>query len=144
MDNNGALQEKVSLLKHQRHGLGIEYYQNGKIKSEIEYKYGNPDGKVKLYDEARRVTFEGRISAKWRSGVRKKYYDDGRIHREYKEKEGAWGKVIMHCDNGKFFVDETVKDQRVSGIKYDRNGNKIGNISYDIKNAKEIKDALSM
>lgn len=59
----------------QLEGISEDYYENGKLKSEINYKAGERDGIIKYYYESGMLFSEEIYKADKREGISKEYYE---------------------------------------------------------------------
>ena len=94
---NGAIK---TIKYYQRVGNKIvkareeNYYENGQISEEGNYKDGNTDGKVTSYYKNGQIKLEGNIKDGESDGKATSYYENGKIEKEgnYKdgEKDGKW------------------------------------------------------
>ena len=93
---------KLYYINGEKNGKGKEYYEDGKLKFEGEYKEGKKNGIAKCYsDKTGLLEFEGEF-----------LYD-----MKYKGKEYVKGKLEFE---GEFFDNE-----KYNGKGYDENGNTI-------------------
>ncbi len=70
-------------------GIHKEYYVNGKLKLETEYKDGKYNGIYKTYYESGSLKFDGNVKNGVYHGMGKKYYENGQISFIGNFKEGA-------------------------------------------------------
>ena len=85
-------------------GKGIEYYYNGELKFEGEYKNGERNGKGKEYESEEdnfRLIYEGESLNGKRNGKGKEYYNDKlEFEGEYLNGKKWNGKGKEYYDNG--------------------------------------------
>ena len=142
----------VSLL-FDENGKTKEFYQNGKLKFEGEYKNGikwngigydikgnisfeiiNGKGIFKFYDGNGKVLIEGDYANGKLNGNGKEYYQDGKVMFEGEYQNGLKkGKGKEYYSIGKlYFEGEYLYDKRWNGKGYDINGK----VEFEIKNGK--------
>ena len=80
-----------------RHGLCKDYYENGKIVSELNYKDGKLDGICKGYYKDGELEFEYNYKDGKRDGLCKYYYEDGGLESELNFKEGKLKSSNQNC-----------------------------------------------
>ena len=139
IENNGfgkeyTMDERILIFKglylnKKKHGKGIEYYLNGRIKFEGEYSNGykikgngynwfgellyklEKNGKIKEYYENDKLKFEGKFLYGRKNGKGKEYYENGkvRIEGEYRD-DILNGKVIEYDLDGNIIFDGEYKN----------------------------------
>lgn len=89
-------------------GLVREYYSNGNIKEEVEYKEGYKNGYSKEYSRDGYLKEESEYKKGKVDGVRKLYYDSGKlqIYQEWKNDE-LNGKSKHYYENGNLSYEST-------------------------------------
>lgn len=79
----GILIHETPYIDDKQHGMEKEYYEeNGKIRSEVEYKNGKLEGITKGYYKNGQLAYSATYKDDKRHGVEKWYYDDGALLRE--------------------------------------------------------------
>jgi hypothetical protein len=103
--DNGRIMSEMRLDEQRnRHGLAKQFFETGKLKSEIHYKHGDKERAVQ-------------------------YYENGNVQMEFLYKDGLkHGKRTRYWENGKIqSILEYDKDRPKKGlIEYNKKGQKIG------------------
>ena len=116
----------VNLLNGKRHGSFIEYFINGQIKLDYNYKNGEIGGVYKSYYENGQIEKNcNYINGKF-DGLYKSYYEKGNLKYKTKYKEGIqYGETKSFYNNGNIFREFNLINSEYDGeIKeYFKNGN---------------------
>jgi antitoxin component YwqK of YwqJK toxin-antitoxin module len=86
------------------HGTKREYYDDSKIKKEVEYKNGVFDGKFIVYNQEGIVIQELKYKEGQKDGENKFYYDDGTLLRTE-----SWDEGVKHGAFKTFYYEQTVQ-----------------------------------
>jgi antitoxin component YwqK of YwqJK toxin-antitoxin module len=106
-------------------GVWIEYYQNGKKKSELTYVNNRPNGPAKMYHENGNLSEEGTwVGTRW-TGPYKLYYEDGTprqqfVYNNLGQRDGA---QTYYHPNGKVAIEVNMKAGKEEGVKKEYNTN---------------------
>lgn len=106
-------------------GIWIEYYQNGKKKSELTYVNNRPNGPAKMYHENGNLSEEGTwVGTRW-TGPYKLYYEDGQVRQAFAynnlgQRDG--GQTYYH-PNGQVAIEVNMKAGKEEGVKKEYNTN---------------------
>ncbi len=89
--------EGVKLYEGDTNGTGVEYYSNGLIMYEGEYKDGVRNGKGFYYYPDGNLKYEGEFEDGEYSGEGILYYDDGKLKYEGEFKDGvlSWERCVI-------------------------------------------------
>jgi len=88
-----------------------EFYKNGQVKTEAQYKDGNGDGPYKEYYENGQVSKETQYKEGYAEGPYKEYYKNGQVKKEVLYKGGkADGTYKEYYENGQVCMDIVFKD----------------------------------
>ena len=82
-------------------GISKSYYEDGKLKSEENYKDGQLDGISKRYYENGKLRFEYNYKDDKRNGISKSYYKNGKLKSEENYKDGELVSIKSYYRNGK-------------------------------------------
>jgi antitoxin component YwqK of YwqJK toxin-antitoxin module len=128
-------------VKDLKNGPSKEYYENGKLKSEGDFKKGRKEGSWKFYDKDGQIECEVSYKEdKKYEGVWKLYNEDGfYLQESYKEgkREGLWK---IHYRQYQSVVEHNVykqegnyKNDEKNGIWkfYDENNNLVGEVYFE-------------
>ena len=112
-----------------KHGIDTYYYENGKIKEEIPFKYGVVTGVKKEYSKEGYLLMETSFSNEILHGVSKEYYptSDRIIRRETPFVDGTVnGTEIVYYESGSIYFERPYVDGVINGteISYYESGNK--------------------
>ena len=106
-------------------GLVKEFYDDGKLKREYNYKNNKRDGIGKEYDE------EGKLWSEWnykngeKDGISREYYNNGKLRAENNLKNGKpEGLCRLYYENGKLYAEADHKDDKALVKGYYESGNK--------------------
>ena len=108
------------------HGQGKEYYDDGGLWYEGDFKDGKRNGKGKLYSEDGDLWYEGDVKDGLPNGKGKLYNEDGGLWYEGDVKDClANGKGKLYDEDGGLWYEGDVKDglPNGKGKLYDENGN---------------------
>ncbi len=116
-------------------GLWIEYFQNGKTKSELTFVNNRPNGPAKNYFENGNLKEEGNwVGSRW-TGPYKFYYEDGtlRQHFNYNALGVREGPQTYIHPNGEVAIAINIKDGKEDGWakEYNTNGDLISETFYN-------------
>ena len=138
-DNNLAYEGEYSNGK--RNGKGKEYNWNGKLMFDGEYKNGKRNGKGKEYSGGLGILiFEGDFLNGKRNGKGKEYNGIDKLIFDGEYKNGKRnGEGKEYNNNGILvFEGKYLNNERVSGIQYDTNGNKINDFKILMEKEKSM------
>jgi len=109
-------------LNGKRHGIGIEFYDNGELKFEGKYLNGKRHGIGKEYDDNGEIVFEGEYlnGKRWNGKV----YSNDDDYLEFELKNGC-GKIKEYKNNFKIKYERDIKRKLVFEGEY-VNGKGIG------------------
>jgi len=65
-----------------KEGVTKDYYENGQLKMEANYKDGKLEGVAKFYYESGQLELEGNYKNDKREGINKEYYECGQLKLE--------------------------------------------------------------
>lgn len=111
-------------------GKGIEYFENGQIKEEANFKLGQVDGKRTMYYTSGELWQELTFKDGKLEGLQKIYCKNGQLHGESTYKDGKEdGDWVVYYANGQVQEKGQYKDgKRVGEWKfYDKNGQETEN-----------------
>ncbi len=156
--SSGRLESVTQYKNCKVNGKGIMYYEDGKLKTEINYKDNKPDGVAKSYYENGQIQTIAYFKAGKRNGTIKAYYKNGVLHldgsmkddkndgllKEYTEKGYLYhlltfkngkmnGKYKFYYENSeKLFQEGSFRDGELDGIstQYSANGGIMTEDSY--------------
>ena len=122
---NGNIDREVNYKDGKKEGKWTTYYENGQIYEEVNYKDGKEDGKWTGYYENGQIRLErnykyGKKEGKWTG-----YYENGQIWNEGNHKDGKLdGKVTGYYENGQIRGERNYKDGKYNGkwTMYHENG----------------------
>ena len=140
---NGKVYDKKNKNIYEvKEGKGFikEYFDDGRIKSEVEYFNGEKNGKGKEYNEERKLKFEGEYLNGKRNGKGKEYDENGKLmfEGEYLYNNKLKGKYYV---NGLLeFEGEFLYNKKWDGKGYDENGNIIYELKQGNGKVKEYDD----
>lgn len=116
-------------------GLWKEYYPTGKLKSEITYQAGKPNGYAKLYYENGHISEEGIWEENKWIGDYKYYHLNGNIAYEWKYNESGKRTGIQkyYHENGKLMIEGEWKDGKENGTikEFDKEGKLIAEKTFN-------------
>ena len=119
-----------------REGGSLEYYRNGKLRSEMNYSENVPSGRFWLYNEYGSLAMEGILKGGQRDGRFTEWHPDGRVKiecgykngvldgawTEYYDADGSPKKIESHYRDGAptgryavYKIDGLVKEEKVFG-----------------------------
>jgi antitoxin component YwqK of YwqJK toxin-antitoxin module len=107
---NGQIEREKNYKDGKLDGKYTLYYYNGEIKSEKNFKDGKKDGKWTLYHEnGQRRSEENYIDGRG-DGKYTYYYENGQIRGEENYKDGKWdGKWTYYYENGQIKEEGNLK-----------------------------------
>lgn len=117
--------EKGNYTNSMKTGVWTEYYQNGKVKSELTYVNNRPNGPAKTYFESGQLEEEGTwVGSRW-TGDYKLYYENGNLRQSFKYNALGQrdGQQLYYHPNGKLAIDVTEKAGKEEGWKKEYNTN---------------------
>lgn len=108
------------------------YYDDGKIKSEANYKDGKLDGLILEYNKNGNLKQEWSYKAGKLDGLSKWYYEDGKIWEEENYKDGKKnGMCKLYREDGEIVLIDTFKNNvKINSKKYNELGKEIMNQDY--------------
>jgi antitoxin component YwqK of YwqJK toxin-antitoxin module len=112
-------------VNNRRMGL-FSYYENGKLKTEANYKSDRLDGVGKVYYENGKVSTETNYKDGKHDGLMRTYYEDGTLKEEMGYKNDKLnGVMLSYYRNGKIEVEKTLTNGQLNGPSkhYDEDGN---------------------
>ena len=115
------------------------YYDNKKLKSELSFKNGKPEGVGRVYHENGNLEYEAPVKNGKVEGVMKVYYKNGNLKAEVPSKEDKReGVTKMYDENGKLFAEVSFKNDKIEGVTqyYTSSGKALAN--FVIKNGEVI------
>ncbi|MBP9855365.1 MAG: toxin-antitoxin system YwqK family antitoxin [Candidatus Omnitrophica bacterium] len=106
-------------------GIKKDYYPNGKLKLEAEYKDGKQNGILREYYENGQLAFIQTIRNGKVSGMVKAYYESGKLKGEVNYVDSLQdGKCIEYYENSKVKEETTFIEGQIINIKkFDEQGN---------------------
>ncbi len=106
-------------------GIHKEYYPNGKVKSEANYKNGKVEGILKEYYESGRLAFIQTVRNGKIRGLVKAYYENGKLKGEVNYVDSMQdGELKEYYENGKIKEEVTyIAGQIINIKKFDEQGN---------------------
>jgi antitoxin component YwqK of YwqJK toxin-antitoxin module len=108
-----------------------EYYQNGKLESEIPHANGEPDGAGKKYYNTGVLKESVELRNGKFDGVRKYYYPNGQLWIEQTYKEGkSWDVLGNYTENGQSRDAGTLRNGNGTIIFYNEDGTVRETITY--------------
>ena len=127
--------EEGNYVNNKKEDLWKQYYNNGKIKSELTYKNNKADGYAKFYYENGNVSEEGLWqSNKW-VGAYKMYFENGNLSYEwnYTEQGKRTGTQKYYHPNGKIMIEGDWQEGKENGIikEYDDAGNLVAEKNFN-------------
>jgi len=124
-DNEAHASYEGNYDHNKREGV-FRYYENGKLKTEANYRNDKLDGVGKVYYENGTVSTETNYEDGKPDGLMRTYYEDGNIKEEMSYKNGILnGLLSSYYRNGKLEVEKTLKNGQLNGPSkhYDQDGN---------------------
>ena len=105
----------------------IEYWENGRVLSQIQYVDGIENGPFRYYHENGKLWREGNYKDGEEEGIRKEYYENGQLWTEENFKDGKEeGFFRDYHENGKVVWEGNFKNGKLINQKcWDANGSKI-------------------
>ncbi len=110
-----------------------EYFDNGRIKSEIEAKGNLRHGITKNYSKNGKLLSEIHYVNNKKEGPSVNYYSSGKVHTKLMYKDGLKdGESIWYYESGKVFRINPFKNGKLDGIQkfYFENGNIMAEVPY--------------
>ena len=106
--------------------LSKNYYENGNLQTEENYKDGKREGLIKIYYENGNLRVEGNYKDDKLEGSIKGYYENGNLGAEGNFKDGKpEGSIKEYYENGNLKSEIFFKKGKpISGYYYDPQGNK--------------------
>ena len=106
----------VNLLDGKRHGSFIQYYSNGQIKNDFNYKKGKLDGEYKEYRENGNLYIQTKYR-KWKlDGTYKKYHPNGNLYIQTQYEKGKLdGEYKEYHENGNLYIQTKYKKDNKDG-----------------------------
>ena len=103
-----------------------KHYENGKLLTEIEFKDGNPNGKMIAYYDNGKIQTEAEMKDGNPHGKMKMYYPNGKLQADmdikgYKDGK-PYGKAKLYYDNGQLKFDGETYSDYDEGTLYNRDG----------------------
>ena len=118
--------EEGAYSNNRRLGIWKRYWPNGKLKSEINYKRGQPRGIYKTYFPNGKVEEAGAWDLDRNTGDFKRYHPNGKVAQEFTFNEYGLrdGKQKYYHENGALAVEIDVKEGKEDGTlkRYYANG----------------------
>jgi len=107
-------------------GMWTEFFQNGKIKSELTFVNNRPNGPAKTYFENGNLEAEGNwVGTRW-TGAYTLYYDNGNVRQKfnYNAMGVRDGPQTYYHPNGKVAIEINMKNGKEDGAgkEYNTNG----------------------
>ena len=103
----GKLDYVGNFEKGKRNGIFKEYYENGVLKGEVEYKNDIKDGIWRTYYENGQLELEGEFRDNKRKGKQKKYDENGKLIYE----EEFYGDLLHKGRYNIYNEDEQLKSE---------------------------------
>ncbi|OFX23624.1 MAG: hypothetical protein A2033_15630 [Bacteroidetes bacterium GWA2_31_9] len=127
--------EEGKYVNNKKEELWKQYYNSGKIKTELTYKNNKADGYAKFYYENGNVSEEGLWqSNKW-IGAYKMYFENGNLSYEwnYTEQGKRTGVQKYYHPNGKIMIEGDWQEGKENGIikEYDDSGNLVAEKNFN-------------
>ena len=120
---------------HQPNGVWKSYYENGRIKSSVNYKDGMVNGEAYFYydNEQKAPRAETYFTNDNMEGKYTEFYENGTIKADMTYKKGvAEGPARFYYNNGKLKIEAEYKDGLKSGrwIYFNEKGKEVGKEKY--------------
>jgi len=115
-----------------KNGIHKEYFANGKLRSEVNYKSGKTEGLQRIYYENGNLKIEMNWKNGKKNGVAKGYYESGELKDVVESKNNQPHGMSKH-----YYMDGSLKAEATW-----LNGKMIENKVYPIPGKKELDDAI--
>jgi len=122
---NGALLAEYNYKDGKLEGTSKGYYQNGAFRGEWNYKNGKLEGKIKVFHENGKLNYEFNYKNDKRDGVSNYYDKNGKLLYEWNYREDKLeGMSKGYYENGQVKAEYNYKDDKRNGISktYDEKG----------------------
>ena len=117
-NNKGEVNLTESSLPYEYTGIGYEYFEGGKIKSQTSYKKGNKNGMSRRWLENGQLIEKLNYNNESLNGLQLYWFDDGKLRLEQHFKNGKLNGISKsYYENGKL-KDEIRFKQNVLNGKY--------------------------
>jgi antitoxin component YwqK of YwqJK toxin-antitoxin module len=114
--DDGKLESEMFTENGKANGLGKEYYQNGNLRLETTYKDNKPEGLVKHYYENGNLSAEAIYKNDKPEGLAKQYYETGELRWEQNMKNGQLnGQTKQYYEDGTIKTDVVYKNGKMNG-----------------------------
>ena len=98
-------------------GIVKEYYEDGKLKRELEYKNGALEGISRTYYQSGELMYEYNYKGGKLEGIARKYYRNGKVAYEWNYRDGKRDGITKSSNkSGLLQVEWNFKDDRLDGI----------------------------
>lgn len=125
--NKSVVLETGSYVNNKKEDVWKQYYESGKIKTELTYKNNKADGYAKFYYENGNISEEGLWQGNKWVGAYKMYFENGNLSYEwnYTEQGKRTGTQKYYHPNGKIMIEGDWQEGKENGIikEYDDAGN---------------------
>lgn len=133
--DKSVILEEGNYVNNKKEDVWKQYYNSGKIKTELTYKNNKADGYAKFYYENGNVSEEGLWqSNKW-VGAYKMYFENGNLSYEwnYTEQGKRTGTQKYYHPNGKIMIEGDWQEGKENGIikEYDDAGNLVAEKNFN-------------
>lgn len=115
--------EKGNYAASMKTGMWTEFFQNGKIKSELTFVNNRANGPAKMYFESGQLAEEGTwVGTRW-TGPYKMYYENGKVRQQftYNSLGQRDGEQLYYHPNGELNIRVNVKNGKEEGWKKEYN-----------------------
>jgi antitoxin component YwqK of YwqJK toxin-antitoxin module len=114
--NNGNPKIIVEYKKGLQVGLCKEYWENGQLAGEGNYKDDEKEGSWKFYDENGSLDMEGNFKEGILVGLCKEYYENGQLKMETNYKDDSEHFVKSYYENGQLESEGNFKNYKEEGL----------------------------
>ncbi len=115
--DNGQLRVEANYKDGKLDGVYKEWYDNGQLRVEANYKDGNRDGVYKQWHDNGQLRVEANYKDGELDGVSKQWYDNGQLRVDENYKDGKLDGVSKQWyDNGQLRVEQNYKDDKLDGV----------------------------
>ena len=116
--DDGKLQSEILTENGKENGLAKQYYQNGNLQSEVIFKDGQPEGLIKQYYETGELEKEQTIKNGKFEGPVKQYYEDGTLKTDAVYNKGKLNGIYkQYYETGELQFETSFKDGQETGIQ---------------------------
>ena len=114
---NGKLESERNWRDSKQEGIAKWYYESGKLQAERNWKDGKQEGIANVYYESGKLEAETNFKDSKRDGIAKSYYESGKLEAETNFKDGKRdGIAKSYYESGKLQAERNWKDGKRDGI----------------------------